>query len=181
MLEDALGYLRAMIDAPESGYAGTRWSFEGLDVHPRIRPDLRVLVGGGGASKTPDLVGRFAGEYNLYHHEADGIADRLDVMRRAAAGAGRDPGEMLISTCLPTIGGADQAEIDAFIGEFGASRGLTTDEARAKLTDRIPPMTWDQLAHRLAELEELGFSRVYLQVIGGVAWSVENALAALTT
>lgn len=180
MLEDALGYLRAMIDAPQSGYSGTRWSFEGLDLHPRIRPDVRLLVGGGGAAKTPDLVGRFAGEYNLYHHEAAGIAERLEVMRRAAASAGRDPDEILISTCLPTIGGADQAEIDAFVGEFLASRGQTADEARAKLIDRIPPMTWDQLAERLSELEALGFSRVYLQVIGGVAWSVENALAALT-
>jgi len=180
MLDDALGYLRAVIDAPEAGYAGTRWSLEGLDIQPRIRPDFRLLVGGGGASKTPDLVGRFAGEYNLYHHEADGIAERLSVMRRAAIDAGRDPDEVLITTCLPTIGGADQAEIDAFIGEYGDARGLTTEEARAKLTDRITPMTWDQLADRLAALEGLGFSRVYLQVIGGIAWSVENALAALT-
>ena len=35
------------------------------------------------------LGGRYGDEFNLYHHDPDGIASRLEVMRRAAAEAGR--------------------------------------------------------------------------------------------
>ena len=178
-LEDALGYLRVFLDDPERGYAGDRWSLRGLDLHPRARSDLRLMVGGGGSSKTPRLVGRFADEYNLYHHTADGIAERLDVMRRAAGEAGRDPDAVLITTCYPMIGGADQAEIDEFLGDLAGRRNTTADELRARFTDRIPMLTWDDHAERLAEFEALGFARVYLQAISGVGWSVENALRAL--
>jgi alkanesulfonate monooxygenase SsuD/methylene tetrahydromethanopterin reductase-like flavin-dependent oxidoreductase (luciferase family) len=179
-LEDALGYLRVFLDDPTLGYEGTRWSLEPLDVHPRARADLRLLVGGGGASRTPSLVGRFADEYNLYHHTSEGIEERLDVMRTAAAAAGRDPDTILISTCLPMIGGADDREIDEFIGDFAAARGLDTDQVRATFKGRIPMRTWDDHAEQLAEFDRLGFERVYLQVVGGVAWSVDNALQALT-
>jgi alkanesulfonate monooxygenase SsuD/methylene tetrahydromethanopterin reductase-like flavin-dependent oxidoreductase (luciferase family) len=179
-LEDALGYLRVYLDDPERGYHGDRWSLRGIDLHPRARPDLRLMVGGGGASKTPSLVGRFADEYNLYHHSADGIAERLDVMRRAAQAAGRDPDAVLITTCYPMIGGADEAEIDEFLGDLADRRNTTAEVLRGRFTDRIPMLTWDDHAERLAEFEALGFRRVYLQAISGVAWSVENALRALT-
>jgi alkanesulfonate monooxygenase SsuD/methylene tetrahydromethanopterin reductase-like flavin-dependent oxidoreductase (luciferase family) len=179
-LEDALGYLRAFLDDPASGYEGERWSLQGLDINPRARADLRLMVGGGGAKRTPSLVGRFGDEYNLYHHTAEGIEARLDTMRAAAVAAGRDPDAVLISTCLPTVGGADQAEIDEFIGDYAAARHLEPDRVRSAFEGRIPMVTWDDVAQQLEEFEQLGFERVYLQVVGGVAWSVENALAALT-
>jgi len=178
-LEDALGYLRAFLDDPLEGYQGRRWSLEALDINPRARPDLRLMVGGGGARRTPSLVGRFGDEYNLYHHEAEGIEARLDTMRASASAAGRDPDAVMISTCLATVGGADQAEIDEFIGDYAAARGLEPERVRAAFEGRIPMVTWDVVAERLAEFEQLGFERVYLQVVGGVAWSVENALTAL--
>lgn len=178
-LEDALGYLRTYIDDPTEGHDGDRWSLRPTDVHPRTRSDLRLLVGGGGARKTPTLVGRFADEYNLYHHTADGIAERLEVMRNAATTAGRDPEAVFISTCYPMIGGADTAEIDEFLGEYGSARGMSAEDVRERLGDRIPMLPWDAHAQRLAEFADLGFERVYFQVIGSVDWAVRNALQAL--
>ena len=180
MLEDALGYLRRYIDDPERGYAGTRWSLAPADIHPRTRPDLRLMVGGGGAVKTPTLVGRFADEYNLYHHTPEGIAERMDVMRAAARDAGRDPDGVLITTCYPMIGGADEAEITAVLGEMADRRGATVEDLRARFDGRIPMLTWDAHAERLVEFDRLGFSRVYLQGVASVAWSVRNALAAIS-
>lgn len=179
-LEDALGYLRVYVDDPAVGYEGRFWSLEaGHDLGPRTRADLRILVGGGGAAKTPALVGRFGDEFNLYHHTAEGVAARLDVMRRAAEQAGRDPDTILVSTCLPTIGGADDAEIDEFLAEWGRDRGKTPAELRERFEGRIPIQTWDVWAERLAEFESWGIQRTYLQVIGSVTWAAENAARAL--
>lgn len=179
-LEDALGYLRVYLDDPAQGYEGERWSLRPLDIAPRARPDLRLLVGGGGAAKTPTLVGRFADEYNLYHHQAEGITERLDVMRTAAEEAGRDPDAVFVTTCYPMIGGADEAEIDEFLGDYGEKLGASAAEVRERFEGRIPMLPWDAHAERLAEFADLGFERTYLQLIGGITWSTRNALAALT-
>lgn len=178
-LEDALGYLRVYLDDPRSGYEGTKWSLAAQEIRPAARRDLRLMVGGGGPLKTPTLVGRFANEYNLYHHDREGIDERLGVMRRSAEGAGRDPDKILITTCYPMVGGADDAEIEAFFGDLGERRGLGGEEMRKKLEDRITIASWDVHAERLAELDNLGFERVYLQGLASVPWAVESALAAL--
>ncbi|MGI9666648.1 MAG: LLM class flavin-dependent oxidoreductase [Acidimicrobiia bacterium] len=178
-LEDALGYLRVFLDDPTQGYEGSRWSLESLDIQPRARDDLRLMVGGGGAVKTPTLVGRFADEYNLYHHKPEGIEERLEVMREAAEAAGRDPEAVFITTCYPTVGGANESEINEFLGEWGSRSGKTADEMREAMGDRIQPKTWDEHAEQLDEFRSLGFERVYLQVVGSVDWAVQNALDAL--
>ncbi len=178
-LEDALGYLRTYIDDPSAGYEGSIWSRRAIDVQPHTRRNLRIMVGGGGPVKTPTLVGRFADEYNLYHHTADGIHERLDTMRRAAESADRDPDAIFITTCYPMVGGDDAREIEEFLGEMGRPRGLTADEMRLRLGDRIPIRTWDAHAEKLGEFEALGFERVYLQAVAQVAGAVESALRAL--
>jgi alkanesulfonate monooxygenase SsuD/methylene tetrahydromethanopterin reductase-like flavin-dependent oxidoreductase (luciferase family) len=180
-LEDALGYLRTFLDDPAQGYDGTYWSLAPQDIRPRARDDLRLMVGGGGAKKTPTLVGRFADEYNLYHHTPEGIEERLDVMRRTAQLAERDPDDILITTCYPMVGGANESEIEEFLGDMGAARGRSATEMREALGEGITIQTWEQHAVRLAELEDLGFGRVYLQAIASVPWAVENALAAFAT
>ena len=178
-LEDALGYLRVFLDDPTQGYEGRFWSLQPQDIQPRARDGLRLMVGGGGATKTPTLTGRYADEFNLYHHDADGIAARLDVMRQAATEAGRDPEAVFLTTCYPTIGGADEAEIEAFLAEWGASRGLSAAEMRERFDGRIPIRTWDEHAEQLAEFERLGFERVYLQAVGSSVDATRSALAAL--
>lgn len=179
-LEDALGYLRTYLDDPRKGYEGSYWSRAAQDIKPYARRDLRLMVGGGGPIKTPTLVGRYANEYNLYHHESEGIEERLAVMRGSAADAGRDPDEIFITTCYPMVGGADDAEIEAFLGDLGERRGLNAAEMREKLGDRISIASWDAHAEKLAELGALGFERVYLQAVASVPWAVESALSALS-
>ena len=76
--------------------------------------------------------------------------------------------------------GADEAEITAVLGEMADRRGATVEDLRARFDGRIPMLTWDAHAERLAEFDRLGFSRVYLQGVASVAWSVRNALAAIS-
>ena len=178
-LEDALGYLRTYLDDPTTGYDGAFWSLGAQDLKPAARQGLRLMVGGGGPRKTPTLVGRYANEYNLYHHEREGIDERMDMMRQSAQEVGRDPDQIMITTCYPMVGGVDEAEIGQFLGDMGERRGLTGEEMRKTLGDRITIATWDVHAEKLEELEQLGFSRVYLQGVASVPQAVESALSSL--
>lgn len=164
-LEDALGYLTAYLWAPEHGYRGRYWKLAQCVPQPRPRPGLRLVVGGVGRCRTPELAGRFAGEYNLADHDPDNVRSRLAAMRQAAESAGRDPDAILISTAYRMIGGVDAAEIDEFLAEWGASTGRSLAEIREHVGTRIPMLTWDQHAERLDELEQLGFRRAYVKVI----------------
>ena len=178
-LEDALGYLRVYLDDSTQGYRGEHWSLGAQELNPRPRTDLRLIVGGGGEIRTPTLVGIFADEYNLYHHTPDGVEQRLGVMRSAAEAAGRDPDRILISTCYPMIGGADASEIEAFLGDHGEPLGLSADEVRALYGERVPVLTWDEHAERIEDLREIGFARVYLQVLSSVPWAIPGALRSI--
>ena len=178
-LEDALGYLRVYLDDPAQGYDGTRWSLAAQELAPRPRTDLRLVVGGGGEVRTPTLVGTFADEYNLYHHTAEGVEQRLGVMRSAAEAAGRNPDDILITTCYPMVGGADEAEIESFLADHGAPLGLSGSEVRELYGDRLPVVTWDEHAEHIDALRQLGFARVYLQVLSSVPWAIEGALRAV--
>jgi len=112
MLEEQLAWVKAYFDHPEEGYEGSRYRFTGYDAHPRARTEgRRLMVGGSGAVKTPTLAGRYCEEFNLYLHDAEGIEARLGVMRAAAEEAGRDPAGILISTCVPLIGGDSEDEL----------------------------------------------------------------------
>lgn len=177
-LEDALGYLRVFLDDPTQGYSGRFWSLKGLDINPRARTDLRLMVGGGGAVKTPTLVGRFADEYNLYRHEEADVSARLDVMRSAAVEAGRDPDAIFLSTSYPVIGGDDDAEFDAFFGDVASRQGMTVEQVKDRLS-RVPRRSWDEHAEELQRLATLGFDRTYLQVVANVPWAAERALERL--
>ena len=180
-LEDALAYLRTFLDDPSEGYDGVHWSLAAQEINPAARSDLRLMVGGGGPFKTPTLVGRFANEYNLYHHEPVGVEERLAVMKQAAIDAARNPGDILITTCYPMIGGVDEREIDEFFRDLADRRGVDAAELREKLGKRVTIAPWEIHRDKLGELEALGFERVYLQGVASVPWAVESALAALTS
>ncbi len=184
LLEDALGYLHRYINDPERGYEGTHFRFRGFDVQPRARDDMRIVVGGTGPHKTPSLAGRFAGEFNIAVHDPAVVAHRVAKMRSSAEAAGRDPDAIRVTTAYRMIGGDDRAEIDDFLGEWGSQKGLTVEEMRAFVGDRIPMLTWDEHRERLADLGDQGFDRAYIKVVVKSERSFDRAarhLAAMAT
>lgn len=176
MLEDQLGYVRAYFDDPEGGYESDRWQFKGYDAQPRARADLRLMVGGGGAVKTPTLGGKYCDEFNLYHHKPEGIAERLAVARKAAESVGRDFDEVLISTSMPALGVDSVAEIEDLLEEVVTVRG-GGDETK----DRMRPFikTWAEHAEKVEQLEAAGIQRVYIQAAAHFESQVEPCLKAL--
>lgn len=181
-LADAFAYVHKYFDNPQGGHEGEFFRFTGFDSHPKARREgRRLLIGGSGAAKTPTLAGMYADEFNLYHHEPKGIAERIEVMRRAAEEAGRDPDAILISTCMPMLGGDSDAEL--LEAAAGLARRTKADPeellARYRQTDGIQVGSWDQHREWIERMEHSGIRRTYLQLAAGVDWHLERALAEL--
>lgn len=183
MLEEHLAWVKAYFDDPEGGYEGARFRFTGYDAHPRARTTgRRLMVGGSGAVKTPTLAGRYCEEFNLYVHDAEGVESRLAVMREAAEAAGRDPSGILVSTCVPLIGGDDESELLTHATSMLARRpGADPVEAleRWRAHPGIRVGSWEEHRDFLGTLGDLGMERAYLQLAAGSASHLEQALAEL--
>lgn len=178
-LEDALGYLRAAIDGNELGYEGAFYRLApGVPPEPR-GSNLRLVVGGSGARRTPALAGTFADEFNLSAAE-EPVSARVTRAREAAAAAGRDPGALLTSIAFPLVVGSDPTDLEDQIEAVAAWRGSDPEAIRTKWKSvGIPVATAPEYRERLAELEAAGVQRVYFQVAYWPTDAVRRAVALL--
>lgn len=176
MLEDALGYLHQFFTDPGQGFESDRYSFKGLDYQPAARRALRILVGGSGPQKTPRLAGTYGGEYSLAGTEPQDVAEKLDVMRAAAADAGRDPSSILISMTAVVVSGATDADITANLARMEGT-GRPGSEVRQSWEARgLVFRTWEEHRDRFGRYATAGVDRVYLQLVTRVAEMAEEAL-----
>jgi F420-dependent oxidoreductase-like protein len=120
-----------------------------------VRPRPRIIIGGGGARRTPTLAARFADEYNT-GFSTETWPERRAYVRRLAAENGRDPATIRLSVTLPVFCGATRAEAQRraeFVGEPGAmlvNRGVTG--------------TPRDVLDRLGQLAQAGFDTVYVHL-----------------
>ncbi len=160
-LEETLSYLRAGIDGSGSGFSGTHYRLEAFDPQPAPE-NLAIVVGGGGAVRTPDLAGRFADEFNIFPAEAS-WSERIDRARLARIDSGRR-GELFLSTAFPALIGADTSEAKLALDALASRYNRDPDE----LSDRyeklgVPHGPIGRVHEGLARLANLGVERVYLQ------------------
>ena len=176
MLEDALGYVYQLLNDPNAGFESPRYSFKGLDYHPRARGDMRLLVGGSGPKRTPRLAGTYAGEYSIAGTEPDQVAEKVDVMRAAAEAAGRDPDGVLISISSVVVSGDTDAEITDNLARLDDT-GRPGSEVRESWEKRgLIFRTWDEHRDRFGRYEGAGVDRVYLQLVTRVPELADEAL-----
>jgi len=159
-LEEALSYLRA-------AFSGE--SFEGeiyqITATALPRPvGLRLIVGGSGPEKTPNLAGRFADEYNLSVRPLDELRPRFEGMRDAARAAGRDPDQITISLMGPAVMADDQASLDNLLEEAASFRDISVDTLVERWDQAgIPYGLVDQVTDAFGRLAEAGVEKYYLQ------------------
>lgn len=164
-LEETLEYLKAGLDGSAEGYEGRYYRLAPFDPQPRPA-DLRLVVGGGGPRRTPDLAGRFADEFNAFPAKTP-VAPRVERCLDSAVEAGRDPASILVSTAFPAAVAPDAAGAERLIRQRAERAKVDPEEAAASLDGYgIPHGTPEQAAARYAELAEVGVRRVYLQVAG---------------
>lgn len=163
-LTEALAYLTAAVDPDAPGFEGTHYRLAPGTAPLPNGPDVRFVVGGGGASRTPSLAGRYAHEYNAFPADTP-FGIRIERARAAATEADRDPDDLLISCAFPLVVGETRTEADERLADVGRRRGVDPDAVRTRWSAAgIPVGTVDEVRSGLAALEDLGVRRVYLQV-----------------
>jgi alkanesulfonate monooxygenase SsuD/methylene tetrahydromethanopterin reductase-like flavin-dependent oxidoreductase (luciferase family) len=175
-LGETLAYLRAAFHS-SGGFDGQYYRLDPIDVLPRPA-NLPIVIGGGGARKTPTYAGQFADEYNLFVTDRATLDDRISVMRSAALAAGRNPDAIKVSLMGPAVVAPDEASYRAMLERRGARRDQTADEYEASLEDlNVPHGTPDRAHASIEVLRSIGIHRYYVQDFRGLGSVDTSALA----
>lgn len=160
MLEDQL----AIIDGLWNTATGSTFTFHGK-VHsvvdspalPKpVQQQVPIIVGGGGAVRTPALAARYATEFNQFK-PFDEFALQVQRVRAACMAIGRTR-PMVYSGVLIACAGATDAEV--------ARRGAAIHRDPAELrAEKWACGTADEVASVIRTWVDAGVERLYLQVL----------------
>jgi F420-dependent oxidoreductase-like protein len=153
----------AIITGLWSTALGETFSFGGdhyqlIDSPALPKPTQRsvpIIVGGGGATRTPRIAARFATEFNTGFVSEEMLSSRIRSVRQACEAAGRDPDSMIYSVALGTVVGTDEEDYR----RRAEIRGVDPTRFRDINIAGTPAEALD----KLGRLAELGADRVYLQ------------------
>jgi len=156
-LEEALGYLEAAFGPGPGRFDGRYYS---LDADAKPKPtSLRLILGGRGARRTPQLAGEHADEYNSLMDPVDQVADRVATMRKAA-----EDRPVTATLMGQAVVGRTDSEYRERLGREAARRGISAEEMERRFRDRgMPVGTPSQAAETLAAFAEVGIERFYIQ------------------
>ena len=163
---ERLGEQLAIVSGLWSTPVGDTFSFAGkhyqLEDSPALPnpvqiPHPPIIVGGGGAVRTPRLAARFADEFNAAFRPVADVATQYQRVRLACEEHGRDPDGIVLSAALVVCCGTDQAEFE----RRAARIGRQPDELRANGAAGTP----DEVADKIAVYAQAGAQRMYLQVL----------------
>jgi F420-dependent oxidoreductase-like protein len=124
---------------------------------PVQRPKVPVIIGGGGARRTPALAARYADEFNAAFRPAPDAAAAFERVRGACAADGRDPASMIFSTAQVVCCGKDEAEL----ARRAAAIGRELSDLRENGLAGSPA----EIVDKIGAYAEAGATTVYLQVL----------------
>jgi F420-dependent oxidoreductase-like protein len=140
-------------------YTGTHYSIVDSPALPKpVQSPLPIIIGGGGAKRTPALTAKFASEFNMPFAALDDLKTQYGRVAAAVAAAGRAPDSLIYSAAFVVCAGRDEAEIARRANAIGRE----VDELRSN-----SPLvgTPDEIVDRLTPFADAGVQRVYLQVL----------------
>jgi F420-dependent oxidoreductase-like protein len=139
-------------------FAGKHYTLTDSPALPKpVQSPLPIIVGGGGAKRTPALAARFATEFNLPFLPFDEIGAKFDGVRAACEAIDRDPDELVYSAAFVAAGGQDEAEY--------VRRASAIGREPAELRENGLAGTASEIVDRLGALQEDGVETVYLQIL----------------
>ncbi|MGH3745714.1 MAG: LLM class F420-dependent oxidoreductase [Mycobacteriales bacterium] len=139
-------------DGPYS-FGGKHYTLTDSPALPKpAQAHLPVIVGGGGAKRTPALAARFADEFNLPFGSVDATREQFERVRTAAG-----PKQLVYSAAQVVCCGRDDAEVE----RRAARIGRAPDELRAHGVAG----TVDECLARIRQFADIGATRIYLQVL----------------
>jgi len=161
MLEEQLEVITGLWDTPVGetySFAGEHYTLVDSPALPKpIQARVPVIVGGGGAKRTPAMAARFATEFNLPFPDFADIPAKFAGVRAACEAVGRDPEELVYSTALIAVAGADEADF--------TRRAAAVGREPAELRDHGIAGTTSEVVDRLGALAADGVECVYLQIM----------------
>jgi alkanesulfonate monooxygenase len=161
-LEEQFAVLTGLWGTP----VGETFSFDGRHYQlkdspalpkPAQRPHPPLIVGGGGAKRTPRLAATYADEFNLPFSSLADTGAQYGRVRAACEERGRDLGTLRLSAAQVVCCGADDAEVE----RRATNIGRKPDELRANGAAGTP----DEVVARLQAFAAIGAQTVYLQVL----------------
>lgn len=162
LLEEQLQIVTGLWSTPDAEtftFRGEHYRLEQAPALPRpVQSRVPVIVGGGGPKRTPALAARYATEFNIGFVSEDVVAEKFAVVRAACESIDRDPATLKLSVALPTIVGADDAEIARRTAAIGQSRERFDNGANIIGTP-------EEVAAKVERLRALGAERVYFQLM----------------
>ena len=101
-LDEACAVLDTLLRERESNFEGEHYRLTGAwcEPKPTQRPRPPFVIGGGGEKRTLRIVARWADHWNYPGDTAEGLRQKLDVLRARCEEIGRDPAEIEVSTHL---------------------------------------------------------------------------------
>lgn len=161
MLEEQLEIITGLWRTPAGAtfsYQGEYYRLADAPALPKpVQEHVPVIVGGTGPKRTPAMAARFADEYNCFVNTPDVLAERRDRVRRACEELGRDPATMTFSLAVPTAVGPTDAVV--------AARATASRSTVERYREIGVAGTVDEAVDRIAGFRELGFTRIYFQLM----------------
>ncbi len=145
---------------------GKTFSFEGTHYRladspalpkPAQRPRPPLIIGGGGAKRTPRLAAHYADEYNVPFMQLEDTRAAYERVRAACAHGGRDCRSMIFSAAQVLCCGRDDAELR----RRAEAIGRDVDELRRNGLAGSPA----EVVDKIGRFAEIGTTRMYLQVL----------------
>ena len=161
-LEEQLSIITGLWDTPTGGTYSFRGKHYELVDSPALpkpvqRPHPPVIIGGGGATRTPRLAATFADEFNLAFRSVADTDAQFARVRVACEQIGRDPATLGLSAAQVVCCGNDEAEL--------ARRAQAIGREVAELRTNGAAGTPDEVVARCRALGAAGADTVYLQVL----------------
>ncbi|CAN5762209.1 LLM class F420-dependent oxidoreductase [soil metagenome] len=176
-LDEQLAIITGLWSTPER----ERFSFDGQHYAVTDSPALPkpfqdqvpVIVGGGGAKRTPALAAKYATEYNTPFMPIDGFVAQRDRVLTACEAQRRDPSTITFSAAAVVCVGTDEHEFAA----RATAIGREPDEVR----ENGVAGTVDEATATMQRWHDAGAERLYLQVLDLGDLDHLETIASLTT
>ncbi len=161
MLEEQLEVVTGLWQTPlgeRYSFAGEHYELVDSPALPKpVQDRIPVIVGGGGAKRTPAMAARFATEFNLPFPEFADVAGKFAGVRAACEAVGRNPAELVYSAAFVAAGGTTESDV--------GRRAAAIAREPAELREHGLAGTAAEIVDRLGALEADGVECVYLQML----------------
>ena len=162
LLDEQLEIITGLWETPVGenfSFAGAHYTLVDCPALPKpVQRPLPVIIGGHGPRRTPELVARFANEYNLGFPDDDEIPGLIANVREACERLNRDPATVRLSLAMTTFAGRTEADVERRTARSGLTPQRARDEANI-VGDA------GQIAERIEFYRSFGVERVYFQLL----------------